>query len=93
MVVSKGEEMVSGAEGGSDVGRLHRWKTPATRIRLARRQDVEAAYALMATAGRGVRIISVLATAIEDGSASSAMPACPRVSCGRSCGASCTSSR
>ncbi|MGP2436327.1 GNAT family N-acetyltransferase [Streptomyces sp. JW3] len=50
------------------------WQGPAgTRIRLARGQDVEAANALMATTGDGVRIIPVLATAIEDGSASSAM--------------------
>ncbi|MEU3278666.1 GNAT family N-acetyltransferase [Streptomyces antibioticus] len=43
------------------------------RIRLARGQDVEAANVLMATTGDGVRIIPVLAAAIEDGSASSAM--------------------
>jgi GNAT superfamily N-acetyltransferase len=50
------------------------WQGPAgTRIRLARGQDVEAANALMATTGDGVRIIPVLAAAIEDGTASSAM--------------------
>jgi GNAT superfamily N-acetyltransferase len=50
------------------------WQGPAgTRIRLACGQDVEAANALMATTGDGVRIIPVLAAAIEDGSASSAM--------------------
>lgn len=51
------------------------WQGPAgTRVRLARGQDVEAANALMATTGDGVRIIPVLRTAIEDGCpASSAM--------------------
>ncbi|MFJ8982750.1 GNAT family N-acetyltransferase [Streptomyces sp. NPDC102282] len=50
------------------------WQGPAgTRIRLARGQDVEAANALMATTGDGVRIIPVLRAAIEDGSASCAM--------------------
>ncbi|MEV5238527.1 hypothetical protein AB0K89_05360 [Streptomyces cinnamoneus] len=50
------------------------WQGPAgTRIRLARGQDVEAANALIATTGDGARIILVLAAAIEDGSASSAM--------------------
>ncbi|GLW47612.1 hypothetical protein Stsp02_32740 [Streptomyces sp. NBRC 14336] len=46
------------------------WQGPAgTRIRLARGQDVEAANALMATTGDGVRVIPVLRAAIEDGSA------------------------
>ncbi|MGW0844251.1 GNAT family N-acetyltransferase [Streptomyces sp. NPDC002787] len=50
------------------------WQGPAgTRIGLARGQDVEAANALMATTGDGVRIIPILRAAIEDGSASSAM--------------------
>ncbi|MFF8387785.1 GNAT family N-acetyltransferase [Streptomyces kanasensis] len=50
------------------------WQGPVgTRIRLARGQDVKAANALMATTGNGVRIIPVLAAAIKDGSASSAM--------------------
>jgi GNAT superfamily N-acetyltransferase len=50
------------------------WQGPAgTRIRLARGQDVEAANELMATTGDGVRSIPVLAAAIEDGSAASAM--------------------
>lgn len=50
------------------------WQDPAgTRIHLARPQDVEAADALMATTGDGVRIIPVLRAAIEDGTAASTM--------------------
>ncbi|WP_424893421.1 GNAT family N-acetyltransferase [Streptomyces sp. XH2] len=50
------------------------WRGPAgTRIHLARPQDLVAADALMATTGDGVRIIPVLRTAIEDGTAASAM--------------------
>ncbi|MFI6408529.1 IS630 family transposase [Streptomyces sp. NPDC050548] len=50
------------------------WQGPAgTRIHLARPQDVEAADALMATTGDGVRIIPVLRAAIEDGTAASTM--------------------
>ncbi|MEV8546997.1 GNAT family N-acetyltransferase [Streptomyces sp. NPDC051572] len=50
------------------------WQGPAgTRIHLARPQDAEAADALMATTGDGVRIIPVLRAAIEDGTAASAL--------------------
>ncbi|MGW7425803.1 GNAT family N-acetyltransferase [Streptomyces sp. NPDC054813] len=50
------------------------WQGPAgTRIRLAQGQDLDAADALMATTGDGVRILPVLRAAIEDGSAASAM--------------------
>lgn len=51
------------------------WQGPAgTRFHvLARGQDVEAANALTATTGDGVRIIPVLQAAIEDGSAACAM--------------------
>lgn len=50
------------------------WPGPAgTRIHLARPKDAEAADALMATTGDGVRIMPVLRAAIEDGAAASAM--------------------
>ncbi|EGX57740.1 hypothetical protein SZN_21361 [Streptomyces zinciresistens K42] len=50
------------------------WQGPAgTRIRLARPKDAEAADALMATSGDGVRFMPILRTAIEDGTAASAM--------------------
>jgi hypothetical protein len=50
------------------------WQGPAgTRIHLARPQDVDAADALMATTGNGVRIIPVLRAVIEDCSAVSTM--------------------
>ncbi|MEJ8631939.1 GNAT family N-acetyltransferase [Streptomyces sp. MS2.AVA.5] len=50
------------------------WQGPAgTRIRLARAKDAEAADALMATSGDGLRFMPVLRTAIEDGMAASAM--------------------
>lgn len=50
------------------------WQGPAgTRIRLARPKDAHAADALMATSGEGVRFMPVLRTAIEDGTAASAM--------------------
>lgn len=50
------------------------WQGPAgTRIRLARPKDAQAADALMATTGDGVRIIPVLRAAIEDGTAASTM--------------------
>ncbi len=50
------------------------WPGPAgTRIHLARSEDAEAADALMATTGDQVRIIPVLRSAIEDGTAASTM--------------------